>query len=301
MSFAGIDLGTTYTKDHLGNIYSSGISEDTCMASNVFTVDGKQYSMELQNYKAQFDININKGLNKNTRINFLYALYKLANEYTIFDNVVTALPCSQWKNSQTVERFKEYLSVSTPLELDVNGIAKIIQVENLEIVPESSTAYYTSDMDYTRFNGRKVLLIDIGGLTLNSVLYENDEFVDCHTDEFGILKVYKDIAEAITTETGKDIKYTDVFDILQYGLSIKGNTIDIESFVKSIILSHCSNIYKNLKLKWSIDTIPYVVMIGAGSITMYKYLKVYIPHAELSKNPQTIAAIGMYELVGCKL
>jgi hypothetical protein len=299
--FIGVDLGTTYTKIHTGDIFPSGISENICLSSNVLTLNNKQYTMEQNNFRAEFDININKGLNKNTRINFLYALYKTADMYTIFDNCICGLPCSQWKNTNTVEKFKEYLTVPEPLTLSVDGLEKTIQTESLEIVPEGSTAYYAQEMDYTRFNGRKVLLLDFGGLTINTILFDQDCFVDCHTDEFGILKVYKDMAEKITTETGYDVKYTDMFDILQYGLNIDGKPIDIEPMIKSIALSHCNNIYKNLKLKWSINTIPFVQCIGAGCITMYKYLLQYVPHAELTPNPQTIAAIGMGELAGVRL
>jgi hypothetical protein len=298
--FAGIDLGTTYIKDHLGNIYSSGISENISLMSNILTVNNKQYAMELQHRNAEFDININKGLNKNTRINFLYALYKLADEYTVFSNVIVGLPCSIWKNTDSVEKFKEYLSVKEPLTLELNEQKKTIIVENLDCCPEGSTAYFSQEIDSQRFSGRKVLLIDIGALTINTILFENDDFVDCHTDEFGILKVYKDMAEAITSFTSENIQFTDMFDILQNGLNINGTKVDIEETIKPIALNHCANIYKNLKLKWSINTIPFVCMIGAGSITMYKYLKVFVPHAELIESAQTIAAIGIGQIVGVR-
>lgn len=302
MYFAGIDLGTTYIKNHEGNVFPSGISENIYSSSNVMTIEEKQYSMELNNRKAEFDININKGLNKNTRLNFLYSLYKLSkNKENIFENVVVGLPCSQWKSTKTVEQFKKYLNVFEPICINVNEEEKIIQVNNIDVVPEGSTAYYALEMDSLRFNGRKVLLIDWGGLTLNSILFENDEFVDCHTDEFGILKIYKDMAETITSSTGEDVKYTDMFDILQHGFIVNGKEIEIESIIKPIALEHCNNIYKNLKLKWSISSIPYVCMIGAGSIAMTKYLKNYMPHAELQENPQLLAAIGMGEMAGVRL
>lgn len=302
MYFAGIDLGTTYIKDHKGNIFPSGISENIYSSSNIMTVDGKRYSMELSNQKAEFDININKGLNKNTRLNFLYALYKLANQdETIFQNCIVGLPCSQWKSEITVEQFKKYLNVYEPITIEVNQEEKTIQIDNLDVVPEGSTAFYSLEMDTQRFNGRKVLLIDWGGLTLNSILFENDEFVDCHTDEFGILKVYKDMAEAITSSTGENVQYTDMFAILQSGFIVNGKEVEIEQIIKPIAIEHCSNIYKNLKLKWSVSSIPYVCMIGAGSINMTRYLKNYIPHAELQPNPQLLAAIGMGELAGVKI
>jgi hypothetical protein len=302
MFFAGIDLGTTYTKTHTGIIFPSGVSENIYTSSNVLTFENEKYSVELNNQKAEFDININKGLNKNTRINFLYALYRLADyDKTIFQNVVVGLPCSQWKNEETVTNFKSYLLSKDTIILSVNDLEKRLTIENIDVVPEGSTAYYASEMQSERFEGRKVLILDIGGLTINSILMEDDGYVDCYTDESGILKIYKDMSEKITSETGYDIKYSDMFGILQYGLYIKGQKCDVDSIIRPIALEHCYNIYKNLKLKWSIDTIPFIPCIGAGSITMIKYLKDYIPHAELQEKPQLLAVIGMGEMAGVRL
>ena len=122
-----------------------------------------------------------------------------------------------------------------------------------------------------------------------------------YTDEIGILKIYKDMAEAISSYTGENIEYTDMFNILQNGLYINGILVDIEPTIKPIALYHSNNIYKNLKLKWSISSIPFVPIVGGGAITMYKYLKTFIPHLEITAKPQLLSVIGMGSLVGCKL
>jgi hypothetical protein len=81
LNFAGIDLGTTYTKTHTGLVFPSGISETVCLSNNILEIDGKKYTMELLNDKSEYEINMNKGLNKNTRLNFIYALFKIANTF----------------------------------------------------------------------------------------------------------------------------------------------------------------------------------------------------------------------------
>lgn len=294
---ASIDLGTTYTKTSTGLIFPSGISEQICMQSNVMTLGKKQYVMELSNFKAEFDININKGLNKNTRLNFIYALAKMAYyEDTHYNSVYTSLPCSQWKSEETVAQFKDYLLIDTPIKVDIDGFEKTISVGEIFVLPEDAPSYYCSQMESERFGGQKVLLIGIGSLTVNTILFENSNIVDLHTDEIGILKIYKDCAEKISTSIGYDVKFTDMFGILQYGLYISGKQIDVEKIIEPIIMQYCSTIYKNLKLKWSIDTIRYVPLIGAGSITLEKYLKKLVPQAELQQNPQLLSVIGMGEM-----
>lgn len=299
--FIAVDLGTTYTKIHTGDIFPSGISENICLSSNVLTINNKQYAMELQHANA-FDININKGLNKNTRLNFIYALGKSANdENTVYNDTFVSLPCSQWKNQTTVEKYKKYLSISEPLDIEINGYKKTIKTEEISVLPEDASSYYASDMDNQRFEGRKTLVCGFGSLTFNSILFENDEIIDLYTDEIGILKIYKDMAEAISSYTGENIEYTDMFNILQNGLYINGILVDIEPTIKPIALYHSNNIYKNLKLKWSISSIPFVPIVGGGAITMYKYLKTFIPHLEITAKPQLLSVIGMGSLVGCKL
>jgi hypothetical protein len=293
----GLDLGTTYSKDSQGNIYPSGISEIIYPNCNTIVVDGKKYSME---QKTGIDININKGLNKNTRINFLYSLAKISNyEDTCFNNVFVSLPAIAWKNESTVESFKKYLFPYDDYETTVNynGIDINIQIDNINILPEGFSAYYSSDMDYKKFDGRKVLIIDYGGLTVNEILFENDDFVDCHTDEMGILKTYQKMAQSITTEFGKNINYLDMFDILKNGLFLNGEKINIDTIIEPIALQACEELKRSLELRWNVSYIPYIQCIGASSIIMIKYLKHYIPQSELTPNPQTIAVKGMIDMM----
>jgi len=299
MQSIGIDLGTTFIKTSNERIFPSGISENIYQSNNVMKIDNKKYAMGLFSHKAIFDININKCLNKNARLNFIYALFQEGNGVDcIFQNVIVGLPCSQWKNDATVKSFKQLLDISDILTVSVNNLEKRILVENIEVIPEGSSAYYA--MDYKKFEGRKAIILDWGSLTLNQILFSNDEIIDMHTDEFGVLKVYKDMAEAITSKTGIDVKLEDMLEILQFGLFDNSNIIYVDEIVKPIAMDFCREVYKSLKLKWNINTIPFILMIGAGSITMHKYLSEdeFVPHAELQNNAQLLTSIGMNEMVG---
>ena len=291
--YAGIDLGTTFVKTHTGLIFPSGISEDIYnMANNVMTVEGKRYTMELFNEKAEYEINVNKTLNKNARLNFLYAMHKLSpDENGVFKGVIVGLPASQWKNDDNVNAFKKSLNLSDSIDVEVNGVNKTIFAEEIEIVPEGSTAYYA--LDYSRFGGRKTLIIDWGGLTLNSILFQNDEIIDVYTDEFGSLKIYKDISGEINSRLGTNVKLEDMHDIILNGFPIKEHLPMVKDIIKEITTTYCKQIYKNLKLKWDVDTIPHVSMIGGSSISLGQYLCKYIPHAGIEENAQTLAAKGM--------
>lgn len=294
MRTLGIDLGTTYTKTSKERCTPSGISEIIYPNNDVIIIeDESKYTVGLQNIN---EININKSLNKNSKINFLYALY-LESQYeeNYFEEITVGLPCSQWKNENTVQQFKDILLPKNIFTVNVNNKTKKFIVDSITVVPEGSTAYYTNDINNHRFNKQKVLICDLGGRTLNTLLFENDDLIDTHTEELGVLSVYPKIAEKISTETGTSIKNEQVFDILKNGLFYKGKQIEIDLFISDIIYNYCNNIYKNLQLFWNVDTIKYVLMIGGGSIIMTKYIQQFIPQAELQNNPQLLSAIGMGE------
>jgi hypothetical protein len=293
MRKVGIDLGTTFVKTSSEICFPSGISEIIYPNNDILEINNKQYTMGLYNIN---DININKSLNNNSRLNFLYALFlESPNEETYFDEVICGLPCSQWKNSNTVIQFKKSILTENTIEIKVNGVQKKVTIDSLNIIPEGSTAYYTNEMNNFRFNGEKVLLLDWGGRTLNCLLFENDDLIDTHTEEFGVLSLYPDLAEKISTETGISIKNEQAFNIIKDGLFFKGQFLDVNDFISPIIYKYCNDVYKFLQLRFNVDTIKHVPLIGGGSIIMNNYIQKYIPQSELQPNAQLLTAIGMGE------
>ena len=291
--YAGIDLGTTYVKTHTGLSFPSGISNKYIdMASNVMSLGNGKYAMELLNEKSDYGVNVNKSLNSNIYLNYIYALYKLSQtEDAMYKNAVVGLPCSQWKVEDIVNDYRGLLNLQNPIKVKVNNIEKTIQVDNIDIAPEGATAYYA--MDYERFDGMKTLLLDFGGLTLNQILFQNNEIIDVETFEDGVLKVYQEMSSEINSYLGTNLKIEDMYDILTKGYFHKGVEMDIKSYTNPIAINYCDRIYKKLKLRWGIDSIKHVPLIGAGSITMEKHLKYFCPQTELQEDAQILAAKGM--------
>jgi hypothetical protein len=293
----GVDGGTTYMKNSMGDVFPSGVSEIIYPNAKLFKVNNKCYSMELT---SSFDMNINKGLNKNTRVAFLYAMAKMCNyQDTRFKNVLIGIPPNQWENEIVVEQYKKYLFPNSFEVVEIDGFQIIIEIDNIDVVPEGSTAYFAKEMNFNRFGKRKVLIPDWGGLTLNSNLFENNRLIGCHTEELGILKTYQKMANKLTSDLGKNIRYLDMFDILTNGLMVNGKKYEpkeIQEMVESIAIIACEEAYHSLELRWGVSTIPYVPFIGASSITMIEYIKHFIPNVELTPNPQTIAVNGMIDM-----
>lgn len=297
--YASIDLGTTRIKDHLGNCYASGISEKIYdMANYVMTIDNKKYTMELWNENANYDINSNKALNRNVKLNFLYALHKItSDEMGIYRDVVVGLPAKQYDNEESVAMYKKLLSFEDPILVDVNGLRRELYVDNVGIVPEDFPAYYTEEVNHKRFNGERVLMIGIGGFNSNQYLIENDEIIKSDSNEMGCLRLFSDIQSIVNSKYNSDIKLEEVYKVLTKGLPYKGEYIDIRPFVKEVIMDYCKKFYNNLKLKFSVDTIPYVIAVGGGSIVLSQYLCEYIPHIELINNAQNVSAKGMQNML----
>jgi hypothetical protein len=298
--YASIDIGTTCVKLHTGEKFSSGISENVYdMATKVMTLDKKKYMMELYTGKTNYDINSNKALNKNARLNYLYGLHKLTKgNIGIYKDVVVPLPAKQYENEESVAMYKKLLTLDNSVFVDVNGDTKEIFVDTLGIVPEDFPAYYTEEVNNERFNGKKVLLLGIGGFNSNQYLIHNDDVMLADSDEKGCLSVFSQVASIINSRYNSNIAYEEVYEVLTHGLQYKGKPIDIKPLAKESIMAYCKEMYNNLKLKFSVDTVPNVICVGGGSIVLSDYLREYIPHLELIKNAQNVAAKGMRYMLG---
>jgi hypothetical protein len=293
--YGGLDLGTTFSKLHTGEIFASGISEKVYdMAQNVMTVDGKRYTMELFSENASYDMNSNKALNRNIRLNFLYSLHKLADkDMGIFKDVLVNLPAKQWENESSVKMYKKLLEFDNSVFVDVNGEQKELYVDSIGVVPEDFPAYFTEEVNNARFNKRKVLLIGIGSFNSNQYLIKNDEIEESDSNEMGCLRIFQKVASAINSVHNTNVKKESVYDVMQNGLFKDGEVIDITSIANEIIYPECEKFTQEMKLRWSIDTIQNVIMVGGGGLVLRPYLCKYIPHLELINNAQNVAAKGM--------
>lgn len=198
--YGAIDLGTTFIKTHLGDIFPSGISTTIHnMSNNVMIIDNIQYAMEQLNEKSMYDTNTSKFLNSNLRLNYLYALHKISTESTNYKGIVVNCPASQWKNDDNIKKLKDILNTTEKITINVNGTIKDIAVNEIVVIPEDSAIYYTNEIDHEKFNRRRVLIVGLGSWNMNSILFENDEIIDMDTDEIGCLRIFKDIASHINT------------------------------------------------------------------------------------------------------
>jgi len=293
--YAGIDLGTTNTKLHTGEIFASGINEMVYdMARNVMTVDGKRYTMELFSENANYDMNSNKALNRNIKLNFLYSLHKLADkDMGIFKDVLVNLPAKQWENESTIDMYKKLLQFDNSILVDVNGEQKELYVDSIGVVPEDFPAYFTEEVNNIRFNKKRVLLIGIGSFNSNQYLIKNDEIEESDSNEMGCLRIFQKVASAINSVHNTNVKKEEVFETMRDGLFKDGNIIDITSIADEILYPECEKFAQEMKLRWSINNIPNVIAVGGGSIVLKPYLCKYIPHLELIDNAQNVAAKGM--------
>lgn len=293
--YAGIDLGTTYSKLHTGEIFASGVSEKVYdMAQNVMSVGSKRYTMELFSENASYDMNSNKALNRNIKLNFLYSLHKLAtDDMGIFKDVLVNLPAKQWENESSVNMYKKLLEFDNSVFVDVNGEQKEIYVDTIGVVPEDFPSYFTEEVNNIRFNKRRVLLIGIGSFNSNQYLIKNDEIEESDSNEMGCLRIFQKVASAINSVHNTNVKKESVYDLMQNGLFKDGEIIDIASIANEIIYPECEKFTQEMKLRWDINTIPNVIVVGGGSIVLKPYLCKYIPHLELINNAQNVAAKGM--------
>lgn len=285
----GVDNGYTYTKASTGVIFPSIVSKteeemDINEGKLEVELNGQKYmvgdSAKLGDYT--FTVDLNKTNHENTMICILTALaMSMKNSIEEF-RVITGLPVGLYAKQK--EGLKKKLIHRDYLKIKLNGIQKYLKISMADVFPQSAAIFYS-----VRANGESVLVIDIGGLTIDVCLFEciggKYKLTKYRTYPQGTLKLYSKIIKKVNTEYEMDHKVLDAENIIRNGLYIYGQRQDC-SFISDMIHSYVSDFINDMKLDFNIKTAGQAVLGGGGSILLQDYMKKHIPHAYLVPNAQ---------------
>jgi len=266
----GIDKGTTYTKDHEGNIIKSTVREinDEVLIDGKLIVDfeGKKYVI---GEKGHYSTDLEKANHNNTRI-LVYTLIALseASNY-IKTNLVLGLPIGLYSKNKVKMR---QLFDTGIQKITINNREIYIQILNVEVFPEAAAAFYTQ-------SSKDALVIDIGGLSIDTALMKNSKLEKYSTYSMGTMKLYSKIANKLNGQYDLSLTEWDIQDIFKDGLYIYGEKQDLE--IDDILEAHTLEIIERLKLEYDLKVINNVLLTGGGSILLQDYIETYIPQAKV--------------------
>lgn len=203
-----VDLGNYNTKTSNKIIFESRFKETDEVATgdeDIIEYDGRRYFME----QGQWDLDFNK-VNKNYLPCLFYSVVKSFPKYNNINNLglVLGLPLSQLKNK---DKLKESLEGNT-FNFKYKGKDKIISISKVGIIGEGFSSIYTLSESE---RNEPILLVDIGGGTINVVEYLNGKVQRTKTLKYGMYRFYEDIWKVALSETRVEIE--DVRGLLESG------------------------------------------------------------------------------------
>lgn len=277
-----VDLGNFNVKNSDNIVFQTRFKEGTLDGlhdGNVITYGGINYVMESGSWEHEG----NKAV-KNYMPNLLYSLSKSVglNVTEASFDVALGLPILQMPQK---EKIKEKLENKT-FEFSLNGKAKKFNINKVAIIAEGfSSLYVLGDNE----RSRDILMIDIGGKTVNVVEYSNKRVGKTDTLYFGAFRLYSLIKDRLAGE-GKSINLDEIERL------VKGNWIkDIQSEKEQFI----DEVLNQLKENFDINTYN-VYFTGGGSILLSDVINSKINNLNVVPNPLFSNCIGNYNIAKAK-
>lgn len=280
----GVNPGFYNTKYYAGDnnygvfhsTYRDGF-RDLDSDSIKLTVDGKDYSIGVT-HKASYSVDLDKVSSKA----FLLPLYAAIAKCMLHDieevNLITGLPLISFGSQQNIMQ-QQLQGQIVKVRLD-NGPEKTIILKNVLVYPEAA-GYYLLNKEIFEQEGSEVLIIDIGGLTVNTVQFQGKQVVNYNSyKDLGMYALYTKLAEQF-----KNL-YKETFTVFDMERTVKRGELYIENkpmnqgkYLREQMQQHVTDIINIIQTDFPYKRL-YKVWMGGGSTT----LKDFIPNAAVSDN-----------------
>lgn len=257
------DLGNFNIKTDTGNVFKATFKEVTELDAvdvNVIEIEGVKYSMD---NVADFDSEFNKS-KKNYKPNLFWSYYldEIPTKCTI--NQVLGVPS---ENLGIVENFKEDLEGQT-FKFKVKDQEYEVTFNQIGVVAEGFSSFYTLPKAEQE---KDIMIIDIGGRTVNIVVFRKRRCVHRFQIDYGMINVYNDI-KARYNNNGNNISPEDVLFYIE------------KKFIPNEIVQQAhyvlfDKIYKKVREFTELDLYKRYIT-GGGAIETEANLAKYDPERE---------------------
>ena len=291
----GVDLGNHNIKTSSHIIFNSLFEEydykNQIRNDDYIIYRGKKYVIG----KGSFDNTKVKSQKKNTVPLLLNAIYKSIGLSSLNIRLVVGLPLEHHKDKELVRDIKEmyhgifeFKYVSGDIIQDV-----IYDIQEVYVFPEALGAFYSLNED---MEDRDVLLIDIGGGTVNIALFSDGEFEDSITIQEGTNDLYRQITNRANFEnTGAAFEIEHILKYMKRGYIKWEGKKDNMEYTKAIIQDFADMVLNAIKGAFPLYK-SYDIMLSGGGADLLK--DSFSNHIEFTivKDSIFANAIGFYNV-----
>jgi plasmid segregation protein ParM len=279
----GVDVGYTYTKTATKegtDIFQSTVKEGSLDINKSITIEyqGKEFTI---GEKGSYSVDLNKTQDETFQLCLYTATAKAIQHSSGEINLVTGLPVAYY--SKQKQFLKDSLE-GKDIFLKYNSRHKVFNINRCLVFPQSAGLFTI----YPEMFEHDTLIIDIGGMTVDVSYFEGLKLIKYATYPMGMLKLYGEIIQSINSEHAVNLELLDAEKIIQEGIEIEGETVNIESLIQK----HAEDILRPIKLEFPYKTTR-KAFIGGGAAALQEYLPGPVRKESIFDNARAFYKIGV--------
>lgn len=267
----GIDVGYAYTKVWTKDdkfYFKSTIEEGILDICNTLKVEfeDKQYTIGENSENSLYDNTVNKITSLNFKLCLYTAIAKAMKDEMVAEiKLITGLPASYY-SSQKDDLINELKDKTITIAL--NNEPKMFTITDVIVFPQSAGVLI---LNPEKLLG-DVVVIDIGGFTVDASYFNNRRLKRLFTFELGMNILGKSLVDEIRSE------YNVTYDVLRTDDLLDGKTIakngkpiDISGLIDDVLSRHANIVINRLESIKEFNTSTRI-FIGGGSLRLKDYL-----------------------------
>lgn len=275
VTLAGIDVGYSHTKictgekgDKVDSFKSTvRVGEiDINRKSTVIEYEGERYTIGENTGRQIFETN--KIYDINFDICLMASVARTHDEKQVELNLVTGLPIAyyQAQKDELVQALK-----NKEFEFTYNGEDRKINIREVAVFPQSAglPLLYPNE-----FEDRVVLVVDIGGFTVDVSLFDDKRLVKYNSYDKGVLMFHKHLARTINSKYSTRYDFQDMERVVSHGIIINEEKVeDSDQLIKRQHELWVQSILDDVKadFPWN-NGVDSRTFIGGGSLAFEDYL-----------------------------
>lgn len=174
------------------------------------------------------------------------------------------------------------------------GETQTIKINEVLVLPQGLGLVFKHAEE---INNDTSLVIDIGGGTIDVILFKGLQVVDKATYSSGMWVLYERLAQYLNATYYTKYHASDMYEICKRGyFSVYGNQHSMD-LVENIIIKHVDDIMAMIERTFGVSAIDHVYCIGGGATPLQKYFKRHIPNLKIEKDSR-FANAKYFEFLG---
>lgn len=275
LQLAGIDVGYSHTKIVTGEKGSKVDSFKSTVEvgeiqvnknANVIEFEGTRYTVGENTGRQIFETN--KIFDLNFDLCLMTSIARTHKVNNVELNLVTGLPILYFQNQK--DELIEALH-SKEYNFLFNGEERKVNIRDVQVFPQSAGLPLLYPKE---FEDKSVLVIDIGGFTVDVSLFEGGRLTSFNSYDKGVLVFHKHLSKLINSEFSTRYTFQDMEKVIDRGIIInEEKTINSDKIIldehRYWVQSIIDAVIADFPWKQGLDSRTF---IGGGSLAFKEYL-----------------------------